>query len=79
MKIYARFYLHLQKYAPAGKAAEEEIPLEIPGVITVAGFLRFLGISAGDTAVLVNGRSVEGEYVLAEGDRVAFLPLLEGG
>ncbi|MFZ5817928.1 MAG: MoaD/ThiS family protein [Bacillota bacterium] len=51
----------------------------LPAGMTVGGLTAHLGLTEPELAVLVNGRYVEPQTPLSEGDEVAVLRQAEGG
>jgi hypothetical protein len=72
-----RFYEELNDYLPPGKRKRDlEVPLS--GKETVREIIERLGVPPAEVdLVLVNARSEDLDYVLAEGDRISVYPVFE--
>lgn len=72
-----RFYEELNDYLPPGKRKRDlEVPLS--GKETVREIIEKLGVPPAEVdLVLVNARSEDLDYVLAEGDRISVYPVFE--
>lgn len=74
MKITVKLYAVLQ----LGRFKERE--LDCPAGSQVVDIVDRLGLPAEHVDILlVNGRHVDREYMLQDGDILALLPMVEGG
>ena len=78
MKVYVRLFATLQAYLPGGDG--DGILLDLPPGATVGDVVASLKIPGDvDCLIVVNGRDVGPEQVLAPGDELAMFPPLAGG
>ncbi len=79
MKVEIRVFATLRRYLPELGIGEPKI-LDVPEGTTVGELCRLLGIPLEEVKVIMrNSRQVEPDEVLADGDRVAFIPHVGGG
>jgi molybdopterin converting factor small subunit len=74
MQITVKLHASLRPY---GKEDSNSglFPLEVPDKSTARGVIRALGIPPEKVRmILLNGRGVDSDSILSEGDRVAFFP-----
>lgn len=79
MKVTAHLHTILQRQTPDGVIRRLEV--ELPGGSRVADLLEALEITLPVDALLLaaNGRMVQLEQVLHEGDQVNIMPAISGG
>jgi len=79
MKIAVFLHTTLQRQFPNVKAGK--LSLEVPPGSTLEDLLRRLHIKLDleNTLLVVNGRNVELDHILLEGDQVHLIPALSGG
>ncbi len=66
---------HVANYQPA-----LGLTLEVGGGVSALGLAQRIGLPIGDIKVIMlNGRRVAPEAVVADGDRVGFFPAVGGG
>jgi len=74
MQLEIRLFASLQKYLPHAEK------VELDGNCTVLDLLDRIGIDSSEVAItLVNGRHVELDQTLHEGETVAIFPPIAGG
>lgn len=79
MQVEVRLFATLRHYLPDVRVGDPYY-LTLPEGATVADVLSALGVPVDDTKqTFVNGRSVEFDYVLGDGDRVGVFPPIAGG
>ncbi|MEW6262229.1 MAG: MoaD/ThiS family protein [Thermodesulfobacteriota bacterium] len=77
MRVNVRLTAHLKRYAPAGS---DDFWMELDDGTTLGELVDRLGIPAGvERVIVVNGRPLENETRLKEGDVVTFLAVMTGG
>jgi molybdopterin converting factor small subunit len=76
LKLFASYRQHLPPDSRGGVC-----DLDVPAGTRAIDLLARFGVPTGDrvSVILVNGRSVEPERVLEEGDVIAAFPALAGG
>jgi molybdopterin converting factor small subunit len=80
MKIYARLFSTLKRFAPNPGGPGGEFILELEAAAEVGALFRRLKIPDDvQRVVLVNGRHATAATRLVEGDRVVFFPPMTGG
>lgn len=79
MKINVRLHTILQRQTPDGPVSQVEVSL--PEQSNLAALLAHLEITLEPEALLlvVNGRTVEMDQVLQDGDQVNLMPAISGG
>ena len=79
MNITVFLHTTLQRQFPNAKAGK--LSLELPPGSTLEDLLRRLHIKLDlqNTLLVVNGRNVELDHVLLEGDQVHLIPAISGG
>lgn len=79
MIVFVRLHTTLRRVTPQGVIDRLEVELE-PGA-TVASLLERLQIQPGGRTLLlvVNGKLVQRDHVLADGDEVRLVPGISGG
>jgi len=76
-QVLLRFYEELNDYLPPRKR-KRDLELPLSGKETVREIIEKLGVPPGEVdLVLVNARSEDLDYVLAEGDRISVYPVFE--
>ena len=79
MNVEVHLFATLAAYLP-DDARGDRVVLEVPDGTTVGQAIGTLKIPSGlDCLVVVNGRDVEAERVLIEGDVLSLFPPLAGG
>ncbi len=79
MKVEVRVFATLRRYLPELGIGEPKI-VDVPEGTTAGELCRLLGIPLEEVKVIMrNSRQVEPDEVLADGDRVAFIPHVGGG
>lgn len=74
MKLEIKLFASLQKFMPDAEK------VELDGNCTVRDLLKKIGINSSEVAItLVNGRQVELDQTLYDGQRVAIFPPIAGG
>ena len=74
MKLEVKLFASLQKFMPNAEK------VELADNCTVLDLLREIGINSSEVAItLVNGRHVELDQTLYEGETVAIFPPIAGG
>ena len=74
MKLEIKLFASLQKFMPKAEK------VELADNCTVFDLLKEMGINSSEVAItLVNGRHVELEQTLYEGETVAIFPPIAGG
>lgn len=77
MKATVRLYGHLAWYSHDRSG---RIEADLPEGATVGELSKKLGLPAADVKlVAVNGQQRSDSYVLSEGDRVEYVPVIVGG
>jgi molybdopterin converting factor small subunit len=76
LKLFASYRQHLPP-SSQGSACDLEIPTGTRAVDLLARFS--VPTDDGASVILINGRSVEPERVLEEGDVIAAFPAMAGG
>jgi sulfur carrier protein ThiS len=77
MKIRLRCFTGLRRYAPEGKG---DVTLEMEGETSVGRLLQSLGVPDEiQLFIAVNGRKVEADHLLRNGDEVVIFTNMEGG
>jgi molybdopterin converting factor small subunit len=78
MKVTIKLLATYRRAVPEG--TEASFDRDVPSGSTVQDVLARLQLPSDDRkVVLVNGRGVEADYVLQEGDTVAVFPAAAGG
>ena len=79
IRVTVRLHTVLRRKTPEGIV--DRLELELPEGATVQSLLDAADITlSGDALLLVvNGRIVKPEHVLAEGDQVRLVPAMSGG
>lgn len=79
MKVFLKLFANLRRYLPP-QAKGSAIELEVPTGTRVSGLLSRAGVPQEESPViLVNGRGIDSDQVLVEGDVVAVFPPMAGG
>ncbi len=79
MQVEVRVFATLRPYLPELGIGEAKT-LEVPEGTTAADLARRLGIPLDEVKIIMrNGLQVEPDEVLADGDRVAYIPAVGGG
>ncbi len=79
MKVEVRVFATLRRYLPELGIGEPKV-VDVPESTTAGELCRLLGIPLEEVKVIMrNSRQVEPDEVLADGDRVAFIPHVGGG
>lgn len=79
MKIEVRVFATLRHYVPGLGVGEPKI-MEVPDGTTAGEVSQQLGIPLDEVKIIMrNGLQVEADEVLADGDRLAFIPPVGGG
>lgn len=75
MRIELKCFATLAQYVPPG-----DDPREVPDNLTVAGLMAHFKLPAEEVKLIfVNGKRVEPDHLLADGDRVGLFPPVGGG
>ncbi|MEA3336620.1 MAG: MoaD/ThiS family protein [Chloroflexota bacterium] len=79
MEVEVRVFATLRKYLPELGVGEPKI-LEIHEGTTLAELCDQLGLPIAEVKVIMrNGLQAEPEEIIAEGDRIAYIPAVGGG
>jgi sulfur carrier protein ThiS len=79
MKVQLKLFATFRQYLPAG-AEGSTVELEVPSGTRVGELLATVGIPQQESPmVLVNGRGIDSDRILVEGDVVAVFPAMAGG
>jgi len=79
MKVEVRVFATLRSYLPELGVGEPKI-VDVPEGTTAGQLCTSLGIPLEEVKIIMrNGRQVEPDEVLADGDRIAFIPHVGGG
>lgn len=79
MKVEVRVFATLRKYLPELGVGEPK-RLELPDGTTFAELRQQLKLPADEVKVIMrNGLQAEPEDVIADGDRIAYVPAVAGG
>ncbi len=79
MQVEVRVFATLRPYLPNLGIGEAQT-VEIPEGTTAAELAQRLGIPLDEVKIIMrNGLQVEPDEVLADGDRVAYIPAVGGG
>ena len=77
MKVRVRCFTGMRRYAPGGRG---DFDLEIEIGARVERLLEQMGVPAGMRPfIAVNGRRVDGDALLNDGDTVVLFTSMEGG
>jgi len=79
VRVHVRLHTTLRRVTPQGVIDRLEVDLE-PGA-TVAALLERLEIQprGGSLLLVVNGKLVQADHVLSDGDEVRLVPGISGG
>ncbi len=79
MRVHVRLHTTLRRVTPQGVIDRLEVDLE-PGA-TVASLLERLEIQprGGSLLLVVNGKLVQADHMLSDGDEVRLVPGISGG
>ncbi|MGQ9585740.1 MAG: MoaD/ThiS family protein [Anaerolineae bacterium] len=79
IQVEVRLYATLRKHLPH-QPLGEPLTLQVPEGTRLVDLLVQLGVPRNEVkTAFVNNRRQEEDYVLADGDRVAFFPPVAGG
>jgi len=79
MKVEVRVFATLRSYLPELGVGEPKT-VDVPEGTTAGQLCTSLGIPLEEVKIIMrNGRQVEPDEVLADGDRIAFIPHVGGG
>ena len=79
MKVEVRVFATLRKYLPGLGIGEPKV-LELPEGTTFAELCDLLELPAAEVKVIMrNGRQTKFEELVADGDRIAYIPAVGGG
>lgn len=79
MKVQLKLFATFRQYLPAG-AGRSAIEVEVPAGTRVSDLLATMGIPQQESPmILVNGRGIDADRILIEGDVVAVFPAMAGG
>jgi len=79
MKVEIRVFATLRKYLPELGVGEPKI-LELPEGTTFDALREQLGLPAAEVKVIMrNGVQASPEDLIADGDRIAYIPAVAGG
>ena len=76
-QVFFRFYAELNDLLPA-EWRQVTFPQPFKGRVTVKHLIESLGVPHGEVdLILVDGRSVDFDYIVADGDRISVYPVFE--
>ncbi len=79
MQVEVRVFATLRKYLPELGVGEPKI-IEIPDGTTFDALREQLGLPAAEVKVIMrNSLQVEPQDLIADGDRIAYIPAVAGG
>ncbi|MFN2291715.1 MAG: MoaD/ThiS family protein [Anaerolineae bacterium] len=79
MKVQLKLFATFRQYLPVG-AEGSTVELEVPSGTRVTELLATIGIPQQESPmILVNGRGIDSDRILVEGDVVAVFPAMAGG
>jgi molybdopterin converting factor small subunit len=79
VKITVILHTTLQQQTPNGKIGQLVADLPVGGTILDLLFQLGIRLDIDNTLLVVNGRSVEWDQPLADGDQVHLIPAISGG
>ncbi len=79
MKVEVRVFATLRKYISELKVGEAMI-IDLPAETTLGALRDQLGLPAEEVRIIMrNGRHGEPDDLIADGDRIAYIPAVGGG
>ncbi len=79
MKVEVRLFATLRAYVPGLGVGEAKI-VELPPGATFTQLMETLGIAPAEVKIIMrNGRQVEPDDTIHDGDRIALIPAVGGG
>ena len=79
MKVRLKLFATFRQYLPAG-ATGSGVEMEVPAGTRVSELLARAGVPQEESPmILVNGRGIDSDRMLVEGDVVAVFPAMAGG
>ena len=79
MKVQLKLFATFRQYLPA-EAKGSTVELDVPSGTRVSELLATVGMAPQESPmILVNGRGIDSDRILVEGDVVAVFPAMAGG
>jgi len=79
MKVEVRVFATLRKYVSNLKVGEAKM-IDLPAGTTLGALRDQLGLPAEEVKIIMrNGRHSEPDDLIADGDRIAYVPAVGGG
>lgn len=79
MQVNVALFAHLSSFQPDGEAGRAPRAFDLPEGATVGEVIDMIALPDEPRVLFINGRHVDEETVLTEGDRLAIFPPVAGG